>query len=114
LEQQSISIGSTPKAVRGAPEGGEGERGRVATGGATTAGSGGGGGVGRQEMEMERETDRQTEREREREKVELEIRAARPSSPRARCSREEWGDTGLRVREWLLARVQAAGVGFRV
>jgi hypothetical protein len=51
---------------------------------------------------------------REREKVEMEIRAARPSSPRARCAREEWEDTGLRVREWLLERVQAAGVGCRV
>ena len=112
LERQSISICSTPRAVRGAPEGGEGERGRVATGGATTAGSGGGGGVGRQEMEMERQTDRLTERDTE--KVEMVIRAARPSSPRARCAREEWGNTGLRVREWLLARVQAAGVGCRV
>ena len=44
-----ISNSSSPTAVRGAPEGGEGERGRVATGGATTAGSGGGDGVGRQE-----------------------------------------------------------------
>ena len=112
LEQQRISISSTPKVLRGAPEGGQSERGRVATGGGTTAGSGGGGGVGRQEMEMEMERlrERARERPREREKMEMEIRAARPSSPHGRCAREEWGHTGLRVREWLLARVQAAGV----